>query len=213
MSDDPTDAWLSRDPLPSDPLERLVSWLDEAFAAGLQPNPHAIALATSDADGAPSVRMVLCKHIDAEGGTLRFYTDRESRKGHELAARPRAAAVFYFSGQDRQARVEGRVMRCGDGESDTDFAARPEAARLAITASDQSQPVASRGALLAGVERVRARESGAGDADLPRPETWGGFDLQIENVELWVSRPDRIHDRARWRRGEGGGWQATRLQP
>ncbi|MCH2169772.1 pyridoxamine 5'-phosphate oxidase [Myxococcota bacterium] len=218
------DAWLSRDPLPEDPLSLLVNWLGEAFDAGLQPNPHAMALATSNASGSPSVRMVLCQKIDRERSCLTFYTHMDSRKGKELADLPRAAAVFYWSGQNRQARVEGPVTQLPDAESDDYFATRPTDARIGAWASSQSAPISSREALLQEIERTAQRfdvslEDPA--ATVPRPPTWGGYALHAETVELWVSRPARIHDRAIWHREiapepslePSTGWQVTRLQP
>ena len=217
--------WLSRDPLPGDPLPILKRWLDEAFAAGLQQNPHAMALATIDPGGAPSVRFVLCNEIDALNGTLTFYTNRESRKGRALAANPRAAAVFYWGPQSRQARVEGPVTQTSDAASDAYFASRPADAQIGAWASAQSEPIASRSALLEKIDR-ECRRHGAtmGDAPtalVPRPPSWGGYVLHTESVELWVSRPARIHDRALWTRTKGledeargaNDWSVTRLQP
>ncbi len=214
MPDPLPDAWLARDPLPGDPLPILKRWLDEAFAAAQQPNPHAIALATADADGTPSVRMVLCKEIDVARGALVFYTDRSSRKGRELAARPRAAAVFYWPGPGRQARVEGAIEPTADADSDAYFASRPLDARLAARASDQSRPIASRAALLEKLAAVEQRFGGAGGpaGEVPRPDRWGGYVLAAERVELWVSRPARVHDRALWSRSAAG-WRVERLQP
>lgn len=218
------DPWLSRDPLPEDPLPLLAAWLRDAFDAGLQPNPHAMALATADAQGTPSVRMVLCKEIDPERGCLTFYTHLDSRKGRELADQPRAAAVFYWSGQSRQARVEGPITQLSDAESDAYFATRPTDARIGAWASSQSTPITTRAALLHEIERVAQRFDVSLDdptASIPRPPTWGGYALHTETVELWISRPARIHDRAIWRRraaldapsASPMTWQVTRLQP
>jgi pyridoxamine 5'-phosphate oxidase len=146
---DTTDAWLGRDPLPADPMPLLEGWLDEAFAAGLARNPHAIALATSDAGGDPSVRMVLCNAIEPGPGALVFYSHRPSQKGRELEARPRAAAVFYFEAQERQARVTGAVERVAAAEADAYFATRPVDAQVGAWASSQSAPLGSRDELLA----------------------------------------------------------------
>lgn len=211
------DAWIARDPLPAEPFAVLARWLDEAFAARRQPNPHAIALATVDPDGRPSARMVLCKALEPDSGSLVFYTNLESRKGRALAAHPHVAAVFHFGPQERQARLEGPVARVSDAEADAYFASRPLEARLGAWACDQSEPVASREALEAryvqAAERFGARD-GAAPASMPRPPWWGGLRLHAERVELWVGRPGRLHDRAAWSRPpEGGPWRVERLQP
>lgn len=212
-SESPRDAWLARDPLPAEPAAIVERWLAEAFAEGGQPNPHAVALATVDADGRPSVRMVLCNHIDVARGAFTIYTNRESRKGRALAHDPRAAMTFHWPG--RQVRIEGRVEWTPDEACDAYFASRPLEARLGAWASRQSRPVASRAALLAEVEAAAQRFQARREHDVvPRPPHWGGFTLVAESVELWVDRRGRIHDRAVWRReAEGGPWHATRLQP
>ena len=130
MGSEAEDDWLLRDPLPAEPMARLAGWLEEAFEAGLQRNPHAMTLATVDPDGRPSARIVLCKGIDVEAGRLRFFSNRESRKGVALEATPRAALVFYWGPQERQARVEGAVELLGEEESDAYFASRPRDSRM-----------------------------------------------------------------------------------
>lgn len=210
---DRRDLWLAEDPLPVEPLAVVERWLSEAFADPAQDNPHAVALATVDPDGRPSVRMVLCNAIDAQRGAFTMYTNRESRKGRAIAHEPRAAIAFHWPA--RQVRVEGVVEKTPDEACDAYFATRPLEARLGAWASRQSEPVASRAALLAELEAV-AERFGAREEDdvVPRPPHWGGFTLVAGSVELWVSRRGRIHDRAVWKRdGEGQPWQATRLQP
>ena len=217
--DELEDPWLSEDPLPDDPVAILKRWLAEAFAAGVQPNPHAIALATVGADGEPSVRMVLCNEID-DSGTLTFYTHYDSRKGRDLATCERAAAVFYWSGPSRQARVEGRVVRSAAGKSDAYYASRPLDARLGAWASAQSEPLASRTTLLERIDAT-ARRFGVSQPDapedaVPRPPGWGGYELSADTIELWVSRPARVHDRAEWCRTSDSDvsvWTPTRLFP
>lgn len=221
------------EPLPPEPFGLFMSWFDEARARRVQPNPNAMALATVDASGAPSVRMVLCKAINAESGFVVFYTNYLSRKGRALAANPRAAAVFHWDTLDRQVRIEGPVSRSPTVESDAYFATRPVLSRIGAWASAQSEPVANRGAML---ERLRAAEARFGvDAAnplepppgvIPRPAHWGGARLWAERVELWVGGVGRLHDRASWVRelmgpeGAEGvfvqtelGWQSSRLQP
>ena len=207
-------SWTGSDPLPGDPLPILAAWLAEAFAAGLQTNPHAVALATVEPGGGPAARMVLCKEIDAARGRLSFYTHRDSAKGRALAARPEAALCFYFGPQGRQARVVGPVLRASEAESDAYFASRPLEARLGAWASRQSEPIASRDEL---DRRVREAAARYGDP-VPRPPHWGGYVVVAASVELWISGEARLHDRGRWirelsRPDRPGPWRGERLQP
>ncbi len=206
MASELRDAWMSRDPLPADPMPVVAQWLDEAFAADLQRNPNAVALATVDPDGRPSARMVLCKGIDVARGELVFYSHHASRKGRALAAHPHAALVFYWPPQERQVRVEGPVCQAPAAVSDAYFASRPGDSQLGAWASAQSEPVASRAALERHFGEQRARIETAHGEAVPRPPGWGGYRVRAERVELWVSRPARLHDRAVWERklGEGG---------
>ena len=206
------DGWLGDDPLPRDPVPIVQQWLADAFHDGGQENPHAVALATVDPDG-PGVRIVLCDSIDAARGAFTMYTNRKSRKGRALAHDPRAALVFHWPG--RQVRVRGRVEWAPDAMSDAYFARRPLDARLGAWASQQSEPVESRAALLDAIASVAERFDAHREEDVvPRPPHWGGITLVAETVELWASRPGRIHDRAEWRReAPGGPWTVTRLQP
>ncbi len=206
-------------PLPADPLALAGDWLAEAWRRRLQPNPDAMALATSTPDGHPSVRIVLCKDIAAQPGYVMFYTNYESRKGAELAANPRAAAVLHWDALRRQVRVEGRIQTAPAADSDAYFHSRARESRIGAWASAQSQPVASRAALL---ERVAEQTQRFGTGPVPRPPHWGGYRLWADSVELWVDGQARIHDRARWTRelapdGAGGfvpgPWSSTRLQP
>lgn len=212
------DAWLSGDP-PADPLPHLAAWIREAHEAPGVVEPEAATLATVDPDGRPSARVVLLRRLDVAAGCALFYTNRSSRKGLALAAHPHASLVLYWDSLGRQARIEGPVTLASDAESDAYFAARHPDSRVAAAASDQSEAIASRAELLARFEAVRRR---FGDADaVPRPAHWGGYRVWIERVELWASRPRRLHDRFEWRRaltpeGDGfraGPWRATRLMP
>ena len=204
------------DTLPADPMPLLAAWLAEA--ANIIRNATAMTLATVDANGRPAARMVICRGFDAASGTFVFYTDRESDKGAELAARPWAALVFYSDAVERQVRVAGPVTDLADAESDAYWAGRPPEARAAAAASEQSRPLASRAALLARIADVTARASGG---DVARPKRWGGYRVWAERVEFWVGQPGRAHDRARWTRpltpaGDGfagGPWLGTRLMP
>lgn len=221
------------DPLPLDPLPLAATWLRQAWDEAVQPNPNAMVLASSGAAGRVSARVVLCKDIVPDPGYLVFYTNYESRKGRELAANPRAAAVFHWDDLHRQLRVEGAVIPSPLSESDDYFASRPWRSRLGAWASRQSEPVGSRQALVAQLRDVAARFGApdpmdAADDDeepefhLPRPPHWGGFRLWADAVELWVEGDHRLHDRARWTRElaqgpdgglRGGAWHHARLQP
>jgi pyridoxamine 5'-phosphate oxidase len=220
------------EPLPANPLIVVADWLAQARLDAAQPNPNAMVLATVDARGHPSARVVLCKEIDTKRGGILFYTNYRSRKGRELEANGRAAAVFHWDHRHRQVRVEGSVEWLSDAENDAYFQTRPWQSRLGAWASEQSQPVESRQALERSVA-VTARQfgipyDGPGTAepddaavDVPRPPHWGGYRLRADAVELWVEGEFRIHDRALWTRslGDGSGagadlpWSVTRLQP
>lgn len=233
LNDDGSDAFsvpqLLPDDLPSDPFGIFKGWWDEAHAGRVQPNPHAMCLSTVDADGRPGARMVLCKGMDldvSKGGYLVFYTNRNSRKGEALAKNPRAALLFHWDDLDRQVRVEGRVVRSPDEESDRYFASRPLESRIGAWASDQSRPIGSRTDLIIRVAETMQRLGVVLDDEsqvIPRPEHWGGYRVWVESMELWVGGPGRVHDRARWTRtltptpdAKGfvpGAFAATRLQP
>jgi pyridoxamine 5'-phosphate oxidase len=208
------------DALPAEPLGTVKSWLAEGIRRGDEPNPNAMVLATCDNRGHPSARIVLCKDIDAESGTLRFFTNYQSRKGRELQANPNAALVMHWDHLYRQVRVEGIVQKVSAAESDSYFASRSRASQLGAQASAQSQPVESRTALRAQLDAIIKRFPG--ETLVPRPAHWGGYVLWAHTVELWVEGMARLHDRARWTRtvalsGESaphcGNWSATRLQP
>ena len=185
------------------PVELFQEWFDEARAAGVDV-PEAMTLATADAEGRPSARMLLLKGADERG--FSFFTGYESRKGRELEANPRAALVFYWRPLGRQVRVEGTVRRLSAEESDAYWATRPPRSRAAAAASRQSEPIASRAELEAEFERLLP-----GD-DVPRPERWGGYVLEPEAIELWQHRDDRLHDRIRFTRAREG-WREERLSP
>lgn len=220
------------DELPREPLSLVATWLQQAIAAGATPNPNSMVLATVNAQGAPSARVVLCKEIRPEAGYVTFFTNYMSRKGGDLAAHPRAAAVFHWDFLRRQVRLEGPVTRTTEAESDAYFANRAWQSRIGAWASQQSRPIASRSELEQAAERTAQRfgtpsvmHSDATAADpgivIARPPHWGGFHLWVEVCELWVEGAGRLHDRARWSRTvstgtgahNGGAWHATRLQP
>ena len=203
--------------LPSDPMPLFAEWFAGARAAKAQPNPDAMAVATATPDGRPSVRVLLCKHLVADPGYIVFFTNYDSRKGGELEANPRAAAVFHWDAFGRQVRLEGPVVRSPAAESDEYFASRALDSRIGAWASLQSQPLDARRTLLKRVASEAARFG----THVPRPPHWGGYRLWPESVELWIEGPFRVHDRARWTRSLGaaeggispGPWSATRLFP
>ncbi|MDE2220747.1 MAG: pyridoxamine 5'-phosphate oxidase [Gammaproteobacteria bacterium] len=219
------------DPLPAEPLEVAVAWLAEATRRASSPNPNAMVLATADAAGRPSARVVLCKQITPHPGYLTFYTNYNSRKGRELGARQQAAVVMHWDALHRQLRVEGRIVRTSAADSDAYFATRNWQSRLGAWVSQQSEPIGSRAELLAKVAMTALRFAlPAPDGDeqasdpgqrIPRPPHWGGYQLWAEAIELWVEGSARIHDRARWERQleprgagfEPGPWSVSRLQP
>ena len=216
---------LLAEPLPGEPLKIAAGWLAQALKERQQPNPDSMVLATATPEGEPSARVVLCKGIVAPPGYIQFYTNYLSRKGHELEENPRAAIVMHWDHLHRQVRVEGRIVKAPEADSDAYFASRALASRVGAWASQQSQPVASRQKLLDAVAEAGKRfGAAAGNIShaVPRPPHWGGYRLWAEAVELWVEGDHRIHDRARWTRtltpkGTGdfelGPWGATRLQP
>lgn len=191
----------------ADPLRQFEKWFGQALAANL-PEPNAMTLATATADGQPSARMVLLKTFDASGFT--FFTNYDSRKGHELTANPRAALLFFWAELHRQVRIEGTVERVSEAESDAYFRSRPLGSRLGALASAQSVVLSSRQVL---EERVRELAQRFPDGDVPRPPHWGGYRLCPLTIEFWQGRPDRLHDRLRYQRVQPDGWRLERLSP
>ena len=181
-------------------LDQLTAWFDEAVADPSVLEANAIQLATVDADGAPSVRTVLVKSLDERG--IVFYTNYESAKGRDLAAAPRAAAVFAWLAHERQVRLAGPVRPVERAETETYFATRPRESQLGAWASPQSQVVASRDEL---DQQYAAAEQRFGDGPIPAPPHWGGYLLEPESVEFWQGRTGRLHDRIRFRRDGGHG--------
>jgi len=198
---------LSEAAVDPDPFRQFRLWFDQAVAAGL-PEPNAMTLATATPEGRPSARMVLLKGFDASG--FAFYTNYESRKGHELAANPWAALVFFWVDLARQIRIEGHVAQLPPELSDAYFQSRPLGSRLGAWASAQSQVIADRDVL---DRRLAALQAEYAEQPVPRPPHWGGYRVSPVSIEFWQGRPNRLHDRLCYRRDEDGIWLIERLSP
>jgi len=191
----------------ADPLEQFQSWFEQALKSNV-PEPTAMTLATVDHHMKPSTRIVLLKGLSQEG--LVWYTNYQSRKGLELAGNPYAALQFHWVELERVVRVEGRVEKVSDKESDTYFHSRPLDSQWGAWASQQSAVVKERGELELAFIRVKSE---FGDAP-PRPAHWGGYRLIAQEWEFWQGRPSRLHDRLRYKRsGDSGPWIRERLAP
>ncbi len=201
-----TQGGLSEADMNADPIRQFEIWFQQALAANL-PEPNAMTLATA-ADGQPSARVVLLKAFDASGFT--FFTNYDSRKGHDLTANPRAALLFFWPPLQRQVRIEGTVERASASESDAYFRSRPLGSRLGAWASHQSEIIPNREVL---EERMRELTQRFADGEVPRPPHWGGYRVRPLMMEFWQGRPDRLHDRLRYRRMEPDGWCLERLSP
>lgn len=190
----------------ADPLAQFANWLAEAIAAQL-PEPNAMTLATVDSRMRPSTRIVLIKGYDDNGIT--WFSNYGSRKGQELAANPCAALQFHWVELERVVRIEGRVDKISEAESDDYFASRPLDSRIGAWASPQSQVIDSRAVLLANAARYGARFL----LQPPRPPHWGGYRLRPDTWEFWQGRKSRLHDRLRYRLDSEQRWLRERLAP
>ncbi|MFC2590222.1 MAG: pyridoxamine 5'-phosphate oxidase [Ottowia sp.] len=189
----------------ADPLRQFARWFDEARKSGV-PEANAMTLATVGSNLRPSTRVVLIKDFDERG--IVWYTNRQSRKGRELAGNPWAALQFHWVELERVVRIEGRVREVDDAESDAYFASRPLDHRIGAWASPQSQPIPGRAWLVAEAAKYAARFM----LDPPRPPHWGGYRLEPDCWEFWQGRKSRLHDRLRYRL-ESGQWIRERLSP
>ncbi len=189
----------------ADPFRQFHAWLAQALEAQV-PEPTAMTLATVDEEGSPSARIMLLKALDERGFV--FYTNYESRKGAQLAARPRAALTFFWKELERQVRIEGGIEKVSAAEADEYFASRPLGSRIGAWASTQSATIDSREWL---ETRVKAAEAQYGDKP-PRPPHWGGYRVIPDWLEFWQGRQSRLHDRIAYTR-QAHGWKISRLSP
>ena len=189
-----------------DPFETFSQWLEEA-TKNEPDNPTAVALATADASGAPSVRMVLLKGFDERGFV--FYSNTESRKGRELAENPRAALCFHWKTLARQVRIEGAVTPVSDEEADAYYASRARDSRIGAWASKQSVPMTGRFDLEKAVAKYAAKYA---IGEVPRPPFWSGYRIAAERLEFWTDKPFRLHERLIYER-DGEGWRNQILFP
>jgi pyridoxamine 5'-phosphate oxidase len=191
----------------SDPFQLFDEWFAEAARA--EPNdPNAMALATADLEGRPSVRMVLLKGHGPEGFV--FYTNEESSKGRQLRENPSAALLFHWKSLRRQVRVEGPVERVPPAEADAYFSSRARDSQLGAWASDQSRPLDSRSTFEQRFEETKQRFEGR---EVPRPSHWGGYRVVPRRMEFWTDRPHRLHERRLFTRLAAGGWSEGLLYP
>ncbi len=200
-------AGLTEADLEADPVAMFRRWLDDAMTAGLH-EPNAMVVATVSADGQPSARTVLLKGLSDAGFV--FFTNRESRKGHELAANPRCAVLFPWHPLERQVRIDGSATALEAADVAAYFAIRPRGSQLGAWASHQSRPVAGRDELEAAYDEMAARYPEP--QPVPVPEEWGGYVIRPEVVEFWQGRPGRMHDRLVYTRSSDG-WTTQRLAP
>ncbi|MGK7877475.1 MAG: pyridoxamine 5'-phosphate oxidase [Xenococcaceae cyanobacterium] len=202
-----TRAGLSEADADPNPFKQFKTWFQQAVLAQL-PEPNAMTIATTTSDGKPSARMVLLKDFDERGFV--FYTNYESIKGQQLVANPWAALVFWWVQLERQVRIEGRVEKITPTESNAYFQSRPRDSQLSAWASNQSQVIDSREVLEQQLEELKQKYA---DKEIPRPPYWGGFRVIPSEIEFWQGRPNRLHDRLRYRLVEDGSWIRERLSP
>ncbi len=189
-----------------DPIAQFRQWLDEAVRAELL-DATAMTLATASPDGVPDARIVLLKDVGAEGFV--FFTNFESAKAAQLEANPRACLVFFWADLERQVRVTGTVTRVDGAQSDAYFASRPLDSQIGAWASPQSRVIPARDVLEQAIVQTTARFA---EASVPRPPHWGGYAVAPETIEFWQGRPNRMHDRLRYRRASAA-WAIDRLAP
>ena len=210
------------------PILLLQSWLNEAMELDLQPNTDSMAIATSNSQGLPNVRMVLCKEINTEEGYVVFYTNYNSVKSMEIKENPKCSALFHWDKLGYQIRIRGEILQSPDEENDAYFASRHLGSQVGAWASNQSDPVVDRQALDDQFRKILDRFNLTNESitrneqKIPRPPHWGGYRLWVEEIEFWLNQKDRLHDRLHFRRAltissEGieteKKWAVKRLQP
>lgn len=197
---------LGRDNVDGNPIEQFQTWFDEALDAEVE-EPNAMTLATTDATGRPAARIVLLKGLDERGFV--FYSNYESQKGEQIAANPNVALVFWWEPLERSVRVEGIAEKLPEDESTEYFKSRPHGSQLGAWASPQSRVIDGREVL---EKRLDLVESEYEEGEVPRPPHWGGYVVRPREVEFWQGRPNRLHDRLRYRQTDDG-WALERLAP
>lgn len=190
-----------------DPIEQFTKWFNDAVASEIV-EPNILTLATATADGFPSARTVLLKGYDGRGFIV--YTNQQSRKGRELAENPRASLVFWWDRLERQVIIQGTVTPVSPEEADAYFRVRPRGSQIGAWVSRQSTVVESRDVLERRLEELEKEFEGK---EIPRPEYWGGYVVKPHSIEFWQGRPNRLHDRLRYRLSDTGNWIIERLSP
>ena len=203
---DYTQAELSEGDLTPNPFAQFSHWFEQALRAEL-PEPNAMTLATVSADGRPAARIVLIKGFDERG--FCFYTNYDSRKGHELSAKPLAALLFHWMPLERQVRIRGHVTPVSDAEADAYFATREHGKQIGAWASHQSEPLSSHAALIARAAELELKYA---LSPVPRPPHWSGYRVSPQEIEFWSQGTFRLHDRMLFTR-KGEGWETVRLNP
>lgn len=202
-----TKGGLNREDLHADPIAQFELWLQQAMAANLSADPTAMSLATVDGDGQPSQRIVLLKHLDAQGFV--FYTNLESRKAKDIAMNPKVSLHFPWTALERQVIVYGETTKLSIGEATKYFLSRPKESQIAAWASHQSKGIGSRKLLEQAFEQMKHKFQ---QGDIPLPSFWGGFRVKPHKIEFWQGRTSRLHDRFMYQHQEGE-WKIERLQP
>jgi pyridoxamine 5'-phosphate oxidase len=197
---------LDREELAPDPFDQFERWFEAVRAAG-HPEPNAMTLATSGADGQPAARTVLLKYFDREGFV--FFTNLESAKARQIAENPRAALLFYWQPLERQVVIRGRAEEVGRKETLSYFLRRPKGSQLGAWVSDQSRVISSRTILEMKLDEMKRRFA---DGKVPLPSFWGGYRVRPVEIEFWQGRPNRLHDRFLYTTADGG-WRIERLAP